>query len=323
LPQRCKDSLGFPVNYTALADLESENVTTQAQMKRSLAGRLIGGTPVVVALMILCMPGAATAAFDRSHARLDTLLRTHVIDGRVDYLGLVDDPRELRGYLADLSAALPGELAAWPREDQLAFWINAYNAFVLMSVVEHYPLTRHTFVGLAFPSNSIWQVPDVWKATRWHAAERAVSLDMIEHEIIRPTFREPRIHFALVCAASSCPNLRSEAYRGDRLDAQLEDQARRFLADANKGLRLDGRHSTILVSKIFDWYGVDFAQVADSSVPHEGRERTERGVIEFVSSHSADPNVREFLRNPRIRLGYLPYDWRLNDQARGGGERRQ
>jgi hypothetical protein len=271
--------------------------------------------PVTVAIMMLGTPGMALAAFDRSHALFDALVHTHVIDGRVDYRRLADDPHGLRAYLDDLGAVTPGELAVWPREDQLAFWINAYNAFVLMSVVEHYPLTRHTLVGLAFPSDSIWQVPDVWKAPRWHAAKRAVSLDMIEHEIIGPTFREPRTHFALVCAASSCPNLRSEAYRGDRLDAQLEDQTRRFLADANKGLRLDGSHSTVLVSKIFAWYGADFAQ-ADPSATSAGRGRAERGVIVFVLRHSADPGVRETLRSPGTRLDYLPYDWTLNDQAR-------
>ena len=289
-------------------------------MNGSFAGRVDRCMPVMVAIMMLGTPGAATAAFDRSHALLDALVHTHVIDGRVDYRRLADDPHGLRAYLDDLGTVTPGELAAWPREDQLAFWINAYNAFVLMSVVEHYPLTRHTLVGLAFPSDSIWQVPDVWKAARWRAAKRAVSLDMIEHEIIQPTFREPRTHFALVCAASSCPNLRSEAYRGDRLDTQLEDQTRRFLADANKGLRLDGSHSTVLVSKIFAWYGADFAQV-DPSATSAGRGRAERGVIVFVLRHAADPGVRETLRSPGTRLGYLPYDWTLNDQARRGGER--
>jgi len=287
--------------------------------RRTIAGKLSGRMPLAAAVMILGMPATTMAAFDRSHARFDALLHTYVVDGRVDYPGLVSDSRASRAYLSALGAVTPAELASWPRDDQLAFWINAYNAFVLMSVVEHYPLGRRTLVGLAFPSNSIWQVPDVWKATRWHAGGRTVSLDMIEPEIIRPTFREPRIHFALVCAARSCPNLRSEAYRGDRLDAQLEDQASRFLGDATKGLRIDARNHTALVSKIFDWYGVDFAQPLHSASA-AGRDRRERDVIEFVSKHSGDPAIREFLRNSGIRLLYLPYDWRLNERARRGSE---
>lgn len=263
--------------------------------------------------MMLGLPDAALAAFDRSHVLFDALLRSHVIAGRIDYSGLVEDPHGLRGYLDTLGAVTAVELAAWPRDDQLAFWINAYNAFVLMSVIEHYPLSRHTLVGLAFPANSVWQVSDVWTTPRWHAANRTVSLDMIEHKIIRPTFHEQRIHFALVCAASSCPNLRSEAYRGDQLDAQLEDQTRRFLADPNKGMRLDRSNETVLVSKIFDWYGADFTQAQDPSAGHGG---AERGVMEFLAIHSSDPAVRQFLQNPEIRIRYLPYDWTLNDQAR-------
>src|ERR1700730_2233586 len=212
-----------------------------------------------------CGVAAPCAAFDQLHASLDSILRTHVFHGRVDYRRLVDDPNALRGNVQSLASVTPGELAGLPRDDQLAFWINAYNTFALMSIVQHYPLSRHTIVGLAFPANSIWQVSGVWKERRWRAAGRAVSLDMIEHEIIRPTFREPRIHFALVCAASSCPNLRSEAYRGDRLNTQLEDQVRQFLANPDKGLRLDRDNAQALVSKIFDWYGVDFMQAESSA----------------------------------------------------------
>jgi hypothetical protein len=250
------------------------------------------------AVVMLGGHGMAQAAFDRSHSVFDAILRDHVVEGRVEYRRLVADPRALGTYIKDLGAVTPAELAGWPREDQLAFWINSYNAFVLMSVVERYPLRRHTLVGLAFPANSIWQVPGVWKAPRWRAAGHAVSLDMIEHKIIRPAFREPRIHFALVCAASSCPDLRAEAYRGDRLNEQLEDQARKFLANRDKGVRLE--NDRVLVSKIFDWYGGDFTQ----------------GVLRFISNHSADPAIRESLQNARIRIGYLPYDWTLNDQAR-------
>ncbi|MGH8132479.1 MAG: DUF547 domain-containing protein [Steroidobacteraceae bacterium] len=272
----------------------------------------------MVAIVMIGVPGVSVAAFDRSHALFDALLHSHVINGRVDYRRLVADPGPLRAYLDSLGAVTAAELATWPHEDQLAFWINAYNAFVLMSVVEYYPLSRHTLVGLAFPANSIWQVPDVWKAARWRAASRTVSLDMIEHEIIRPIFRERRTHFALVCAASSCPNLRSEAYRGDRLDEQLEDQTRRFLADANKGLRLDRGNGKVLLSKIFEWYAADFGQAGGSSAGHSA---AERGVVEFVSTHTVDPGVREFLQDPTIRIGYLPYDWTLNDQAPLAGAR--
>jgi hypothetical protein len=133
---------------------------------------------------------------------------------------------------------------------------------------------------------------------------------MIEHEIIRPAFREPRIHFALVCAARSCPNLRSEAYRGDRLDSQLEDQARHFLANPDKGLLLDREHAKALVSKIFDWYGVDFAP-GPRPVSHKD---IERSILQFISNHSADAATGAFLLSGTTHLGYLAYDWTLNDR---------
>ncbi|MGH8211004.1 MAG: DUF547 domain-containing protein, partial [Steroidobacteraceae bacterium] len=110
----------------------------------------------------------------------------------------------------------------------------------------------------------------------------------------------------------SCPNLRSEAYRGDRLDEQLEDQVRRFLADPTKGLRLDREHGRVFVSRIFDWYGVDFAPRPDSTAAGD---RVVQGVLWFVSAHTADPRVGGFLRDRHIRVGYLPYDWTLNDQS--------
>jgi hypothetical protein len=277
---------------------------------RGTAGRVSPSTWLWGLIVALVSPGIAAAAFDRTHATLDGLLRRHVEDGRADYAALVEEARTLGTYLDSLEVVAPAELGGWPRDDQLAFWINAYNAFVLMSVVQHYPLSRHTLVGLAFPANSIWQVPDVWKDRRWSAAGRMVSLDIIEHEIIRPVFREPRVHFALVCAARSCPNLRSEAYRGDRLDSQLEDQARHFLANPHKGLLLDRERGKALVSKIFDWYGVDFAPGPRPA----SREDIEHSILQFIANRSPDAATGAFLLSGTTHLGYLTYDWTLNDR---------
>lgn len=270
-----------------------------------------GGAWLPVLMMALVSLGSAAEAFDRTHPVLDGLLHRYVESGSVDYAGLVAQTHTLETYLRSLEAVSPGELAGWPRHDQLAFWINAYNAFVLMSVVEHYPLARHTLVGLAFPANSIWQVSGVWKNPRWRVAGRSVSLDTLEHEIIRPGFREPRIHFALVCAARSCPNLRSEAYRGDRLDLQLEDQARQFFANPTKGLWLDWEKNRAVVSKIFDWYGVDFA--SEPAGAH--RNDIERSILRFAANRAPDAVSSAFLLRETTHLGYLPYDWTLNDRA--------
>jgi Protein of unknown function, DUF547 len=252
-------------------------------------------------------------AFDLSHAAFDAVLREHVVEGRVDYRRLAEHPRPLHLYAQSLAAISSHELAAWPRNDQLAFWINAYNAFTLLTILEHYPLSRGSVVGLAFPANSIWQIPNVWRDARWRAAGQAVSLDRIEKEIVRPQFHEPRAHFALVCASSSCPDLRSEAYRGDRLDAQLEDQTRRFLADPMKGARLEPARGRIRVSKIFRWYAEDFGASGEVSGPSTAA-TPQSGVLAFIGRHSTDEAVKAFVRGSRVGLAYLDYDWTLNEQ---------
>ncbi len=251
------------------------------------------------------------AAFDRSHAALDVILREHVVRGRVDYRHLAREPSPLRSYLQSLAAVTPAELASASHNDQLAFWINAYNAFTLMTIAEHYPLSRGSFVGLVFPANSIWQIPNVWKDMRWRAAGRAVSLDLIENEIIRPQFREPRIHFALVCASRSCPDLRSEAYRGDRLDEQLEDQTRRFLADVEKGVRAEPARGILRLSKIFRWYRQDFELAGGAQTAPNDAGRP--GVLAFVAHHSTDGRLKSLARKPEVLVAYLDYDWSLNE----------
>lgn len=151
--------------------------------------------------------------------RFDALLRTQVdADGLVDYAGLKDAHAELDAYIRSLAAAPFEQLG---RDEKLALLINAYNAFTLRLVLDHWPLA------------SIRHIPGKrrWDAPRWRLAGETLSLNQIENERIRPRFKEPRIHFALVCAARGCPPLRAEAYTGARLSAQLADQARRVHSD--------------------------------------------------------------------------------------------
>ncbi len=250
-----------------------------------------------------CSPGVANgaAAFDRTHSLFEALLGEHVADGRVDYARLRGNPQPLDAYLATLASLSPAGLKALPRSDQLAYWINAYNAFVLKSVTEHYPLRRGGIVGLAFPANSIWQISGVWKDRRWPTAGGLVSLDQIEHEIIRPTFKDARTHFALVCASTSCPDLIAQAYRGEIIERQLTEQTRRFLHDPDKGVRLDAASGAVWVSKIFDWFEEDF-EIS--------------GVLGFIAAHRPETESRSLLQRPGIDMKFLPYDWTLNDRER-------
>ena len=184
------------------------------------------------------------------------LLQAYVNDGHVDYARLCEDER-LDRYLEELSATDPEAFAS--EEDRLAFWINAYNAFTLKIICDNYPLESINelhFGGLI--AGSILN-KTVWDKKFIVINGETMSLNHIEHDIVRPVFEDPRAHFALVCASKSCPALRPEAYEGDRLNAQLDDQGRVFIASPDKNyFETDRRVAHI--SKIFDWFKKDFGK---------------------------------------------------------------
>lgn len=219
------------------------------------------------------------------HSELDILLREHVDgQGRVDYARLVNRKSALEHYLADVATARLDRLG---RDDRLAFLINAYNAATLLLVLEHYPIS------------SIKQIPAArrWDDVRWRVGGIRLSLNALEHEHIRPDFRDPRVHFALVCAAVGCPPLRSEAYVGARVEQQLESQAVR-VHQHDRWCRHDPAGGRLELTAIYDWYGDDFRQVAGS-------------VLAFAARYT--PTVRAAIANGRhVAVEFLPYDWSLN-----------
>ena len=244
----------------------------------------------------------------------DELLHTYVDEnGGVDYAGLHSNRGDLDAFILSFQTLRADDLDSWSSSDQVAFWINAYNAITLQRILDHYPIEKGGLIsGIRYPANSIRQIPGVWTKLETPMIGKTLTLDAIEHEILRVDFTEPRIHTAIVCAAVSCPPLRAEAFRGDRLEAQLADQSRRFLAGAT-GLRIDHRKKRVEVSSIFDWFGEDFVGVynIDSTITGQG---TEKGaVLEFVSRHVNDTDA-QFLRTEDYSVAYLDYDWSLNEQ---------
>ena len=225
---------------------------------------------------------ALRVALSVSAQDFDALLKKHVVNGRVDYAALKADPAPLKNYLEQAGAVPESEFKAWGEKRQLAFLINLYNASTLQLIVDHYPVSsikkiRHGFKGP-------WDQPVV------PMFGKMITLNTLEHKIIRPTYHEPLTHMALVCAAKGCPILRSEAYTADRLDAQLADQARRYLATP-AGLVVDREKGTASISSIFKWYGKDFPSA--------------HAFIEQYSSQNIDG----------LKIKYLGYDWSLNGQA--------
>jgi hypothetical protein len=235
------------------------------------------------------------------HAEYDALLKKHVQGDRVDYAALKAGRAALDAYCRQL-AELPAEsFAQLPRAEQMAFWINAYNAITLRSIVDAYPIEGSAFsLG---PRNSIQQIEDVWKR-RHRIASRDLALDDVEHQILRKEWKDPRIHAAVNCASRGCPPLRAEAFTGARLEEQLDDQMRKFVADSSRN-RIDVAAKEIELSKIFDWFGEDF-----------GVKEDERALLKHLAKYGPaewkpllegfDPDDVEF----------LDYDWELNDVAR-------
>lgn len=226
------------------------------------------------------------AVFD--HSVLSRLLSKHVdAEGLVDYPALAADSDELDGYIASLADAPIDEMG---RDERLAFLIDAYNAFTLRLILENYPL------------DSIKSIPadQRWNAVRWQLPAGTFSLDQIEHQLIRPNFREPRVHFTLVCAAVGCPILRREAYTGARLEEQLEDQAR-FTNTSERWVRYTEGDEVIQLTRLYDWYGNDFEQVAGS-------------VLAFVARYR-DGLAADLAAGHTPRIEFLEYDWALNEQS--------
>ena len=227
------------------------------------------------------------------HSAWHGLLTHYVRDGLVDYAGLKLATPALEGYLATLRRTIPSRLRA--RQDQLAFWINAYNACVVAGVVKRYPLA------------SVRSVSGFFDRLRYDVGGRALTLNDIEAEGRK--LGDWRLHMALVCASSSCPPLRAEAYVPERLDDQLADQTRQFLRDPQRGLRVEG--GTMWVSKIFKWYVGDFLP---------GGQLIPARLVAVLEPY-LDPDAAATIRQrPTLGLKLLDYDWSLNRVPAGGAE---
>lgn len=221
------------------------------------------------------------------HQLWDKLLKKHVDEnGMVNYEGFLKDRGQLELYLNLLSKNAP-DAESWSRHEQLAYWINAYNAFTIRLIVDHYPLKSiaelHPNPG--HPGGTIWHQ----KLFRVGGTNK--SLDEIEHQILRKQFHEPRIHFAVVCASVSCPPLRREAYREGMLEEQLHDQAVRFINDPQRNKISSNK---IEISQIFSWFQEDF---------------TKNGSLTDFLNHYANSTI-----NPKASVKYLNYNWGLNKQ---------
>jgi hypothetical protein len=237
---------------------------------------------LVLGWVMAAAGGARAEAVD--YGTYAELLQAHVREGVVDYAGFKADEARLDDYLARNGRVNPESLS---REDRFAYYINAYNAWTIKLILTGYPGVK-SIKDLG----SLLQSP--WKKEFVRINAKTLTLDDIEHSILRPRFKDPRVHFAIVCASKSCPPLIAEPYVGAVLDAQLNRSTRDFL-NTSANYRLD--NNTFWVSSIFKWFAEDF----------------NKDVVGFYVNH-AEANLKKSLEanRGRIEVKYLDYDWSLN-----------
>lgn len=238
------------------------------------------------------VPLSTAAAFDHSHAPFDRVLKAHVRDAAVDYAALRRDPKPLADYLDTLAAVPEADFNLWSQPERLAFLLNLYNAATLKLVADHYPVKSIKDIGGFLGSP--------WKQEVVRLFGKTTMLDHVEHGLVRKLYKEPRAHFAMVCAAKGCPPLRAESYTAARLDAQLNEQGRIFLAQAQKN-RVEADRRVVHLSPIFKWFSEDFELPAGS-------------VLKFVTPFF-DEASRRALAGGKFSVRYTDYDWSLNEQS--------
>jgi hypothetical protein len=252
-----------------------------------------------------------TEPFDHSYQEFGQILQTYVIGTRVDYAGLQKDKVALDDIVEIFGQASAADLLNWTREQQMSYWINAYNAFTLQAVVNHYPIKRKSLGWFdSTPRNSIRQISGVWNVLRWHAASTTVTLDEIEHKILRVQYDEPLIHFAINCASVSCPPIQKDPFIAELLNHQLTLATRAYLASLF-GLKIEGM--TLEISKIFDWYGEDFID-GYAHLINTNRPENERAILGFVMKYGPEKAL-ELIQNGYPSIRFLSYDWSLNDTS--------
>jgi hypothetical protein len=275
--------------------------------------------PLLITLLglLALAAGGVQAQFDHEHTAWTALLKQHVVllDGgrasQARYAGFQQDRAALKSYLDSLSQVTQQEFDGWSKAQRMAFLINAYNAYTVEKILTRYPSIK-----------SIWDFGKVFgnpfRDRFFSLLGRASMLDQIEHETLRKpgAYDEPRVHFAVNCASVGCPMLREEAYVAERLDAQLEEQARRFLSDRSRN-RYDAENGRLEVSRIFDWFKEDWTSgyrgFEGKAVPIRTREQY---FAAYAALLADSPVHQKQALDQKAEIRFLEYDWDLNDVKR-------
>lgn len=273
-------------------------------------------TTLFIAILAIITPASAVFAqsFDHTYAAYDTQLKKHVKwlpDGkqsRVNYKGFAAERAEFGKTLDAFSAVTPAQFARFNKEQQMAFLINAYNAFTIELILTKYPDVKSIKdLGGTFSSP--------WKKSFFKLLDEEHNLDWIEHDKLRPTgknivnggYQDPRIHIAIVCASIGCPALPPEAFTATKLEAQLEAGMARFVGDKTRNRYADGK---LQVSSIFKWFKDDFEK------GYKGFGKVEDVFAKYADTLSNDVAIQGQIRAKTVSISHLDYDWSLNDAGR-------
>jgi hypothetical protein len=266
----------------------------------------------IAACAVFTWSGSSFAqSFDHAYTAWDAQLKKHVKwlpdnkQSRVNYKGFAADRAELNKTLETLSAVTPAQYASFNKEQQMAFLINAYNAFTIELILSKYPQVKSIKdLGTTFSSP--------WKKTFFTLLGEQRNLDWVEHKQLRPNisgggFKDPRIHVAIVCASIGCPALPTEAFIPAKLDSQLEEGMKRFIGDSTRN-RYEG--DKLQVSSIFKWFKEDFEK------GYKGFGKVEDVFAKYADSLSNDAAIQGQIRAKTVAISHLDYDWSLNDAGR-------
>jgi hypothetical protein len=267
---------------------------------------------VVFVLAALAAPRAQESPALAKQPPFEQILDLYVRDGLVYYRALKSDRAKLDGYLNQLAAA---DAARLSRNEQVAFWLNAYNAIVLRTVIDHYPIQGH---ASAYPSKSIRQIPGAFESAPHRVGGRTLTLDDIEKKVL-PEFHDPRMYLALGRGAVGSGRLRSEAYVPERIETQLSEMvsectSRPVCAQIDRG------NNKILASAIFSWREKEFAEAYGDKAPtaFANRSPVERAILSLVEPKLLASERQLFAQNS-FQVVFEPFDWTLNDLTGRGG----
>jgi len=250
---------------------------------------------LVYSLTLLLVVVLGNKISTQDNQMYNNILKKYVKDGLVDYKNLVDD-KHLDKYLQQLSETNPDNFS---RNEKLAFWINAYNAFTIQIVRDNYPIESMNELSTGGKIIGHLLGKTVWDKEFITINNHNYSLNGIEHKILRK-MDEPRIHFAIVCASISCPALRNEAFEANKLETQLQEESVRFLTDKERN-DFDLSKRTAYLSKIFDWFDEDFG-------------KNNKEILQFVSKFLPDNVKKDMLENAdKWGINYKDYNWNLNE----------